>query len=391
MMVKKRVLFLYGNRPENLPINIIKMLNGTEIYEVRLVYLDRIKTPVSLPMSGILGKEKCIPVKWPVGNNKFSKIINRFIILARFIKIIIAYKPDAIHAWNIDMLLAAKVASKMLPNSKILFTLQDTTEWMLRPIILKVQRCILRDVDSIFVTSKQFETKYLRRFGLINEKTKVNYVPNVPMASLFSDFQTRQIKRDLVVGYIGLFRGKEGINCLVEATKIARQKGQDVKLLFVGTGLERDLVAKIANENKEFIIYEGPYRHDRDIKRLYARVDVLYAIYEKSYDKQIHLAYRLCEAINCSLPTIVAKNTHMAEIVEKYRIGSCVALGNENELASALIELSNDQNSRQLIARNCKNIRYEFEFEHYAEEIRSTYERLWNLLECQPETEKGTM
>ncbi len=378
MIREKRVLFLYPNRPENLPINMITMLNNTESYGVQLVYLDRTDSPACIPMTGLLNEERCFSIRWPVGKNIFTKIINRIIILGFFVRKIRKLQPDVIHAWNLDMLLAARLAAKRLPNTKVVFTLQDTTRWMLSGLVKKLQRWAYKGVDLFYVTSKQFESRYLRRFGLISDDTEVVYIPNVPVSSMFADFRPREIRARLVVGYIGMLRGTEGIKSLVKAVQLARNNGIDIRVLFAGTGVGRNLVAKLSRKHGDFITHEGPYRHDRDILDLYSRVDVLYAIYDDSYDKQIHLAYRLCEAINCHLPTIVATGTNMAKIVNEHGVGISVRLGDVNELTAALMDLCRDQEKRKMIASNCEAIRCEFEFEYYEAKIRAAYAGLWN-------------
>lgn len=90
----------------------------------------------------------------------------------------------AIHAWNLDMLIATKIAKWSLRHCQVAFTLQDTTPWMLSKPCRLLQKWAYRRVDKFFVTSEQFVTHFLRRFRLIPETTPVTYVPNVPQDHL---------------------------------------------------------------------------------------------------------------------------------------------------------------------------------------------------------------
>jgi len=374
-MMRRKVLFLYGNRPQPLPIHMMHLLNSTDEYQAELLYFNREDSSVCLPLSGLLDQEQCSRVTWTVGNHLISKIVNRCIVLGLFVKRIRSRTPDVIHAWNFDMLLAARIAASTLRHAKVVFTLQDTTEWMLSPIARAVQRWAYRGVDLIFVTSQGFEARFLRRFHLIADEQEVVFVPNVPPAQQFARFKPRKPGTEVTVGWIGLFRGKKGIRTLFEAVQLARDRGADVRLLCAGKGPECDLVERLA-EGNTFVDYLGPYRHDQEILDLYGKVDILYAIYDQSYDKKIHLAYRLCEAVNCRLPIIVAKGTHMSEVVETQGIGVSVELGDVEGLAQALAMFHQSYAKRMEIAVNCEKARPQFVFEFHQERISEAYEGL---------------
>lgn len=372
----KKVLFLYGNRPEPLPIHIMQLLGNTGKYRVELLYWDRGDSPVSLPPSGLLAQMQSSAIVWPVGNNIGSKLVNRGIVLSKFVRSIKAIQPDIIHAWNFDMLLAARVAALLSGPVDVVFTLQDTTAWMTSPRSRFLQRWAYRVADLIFVTSHGFETHFLRRFHLVTDEQQIVFVPNAPPAQQFTAFEPRRPGNVLTIGCIGLLRGSEGIGMLVRAATMARKMGANVRVLFAGMGPERELVERFAAQNP-FVDYLGPYQYEQ-IHELYRAVDCLYAIYERSYDKQIHLAYRLCEAVNCRLPTIVAQGTHMSDIVEAYGIGVSVELGDVEGLANELVELWRSHAKRARIAMNCEGARPQFTFETYQSRILEAYGQLWH-------------
>jgi glycosyltransferase involved in cell wall biosynthesis len=374
-MNKKKVLFLYMHEPEPLPIQMISLLKNTNKYQVSLLYYQRINTPVGIPFSELLDSDQCISVPLPVINHFFKKFLNRclaFIMLTITIKVL---RPDVIHAWNFEMALAARLATIRLKNTKIVFSLQDTTEWMQPPLVKAIQRWVYRGVEQIFVTSLGFETQFLRRFRLIEDEQAVAYVPNVPPSAQFAHFEPRISGPELTVGYIGTFRGEKGIRTLVEAAALARDNGANVRVLFAGKGIAGEIIERFAEESK-FVDYLGPYHHEQ-ISNIYNQVDIIYALYDQSYDKKIHLAYRLCEAVNCRLPIIVAKGSHMADIVERHNIGVVVDIGDVKGLARELKCLHQSQEKRNRISQNCEKILSQFVFEHYQWEIYRTYEELW--------------
>lgn len=368
----KKVLFLYGNRPEPLPIHMMETLGRRGGYDVKLLYYERGASRVSLPMSGLVDQETASAIAWPVGANVISKAVNRSIVLMKFVKKIRAINPDVIHAWNFDMLLAARVATLGRKGNKVVFSLQDTTQWMVAMKFRNIQRWAYRGTNLLFVTSQGFEDQFLRKFCLIGDKDPVVFVPNVPLDGQFRDFVPRTASESLTIGYIGLLRGEEGLRGLVDAASKAREEGVDVRVLFAGKGPLEDYV-KDAAERYAFVDFLGPYRHDQEIREIYGKVDLLYGVYDRSYDKQIHLAYRFCEAVNCRMPIIVAEGTHMGEEVQRYGVGLCVPLGDVGRLAEELAKLCKSKERRAEIARNCEKARREFVFEHYEEWICRAY------------------
>jgi glycosyltransferase involved in cell wall biosynthesis len=299
-------------------------------------------------------------------------------VLAKFVRKIRRADPDVIHAWNFDMLLAARVAAVGRRKLKIVFSLQDTTPWMVRPHLMSVQRWVYRGTDLFFVTSQGFERLFLRKFGLISEKKPVVFVPNVPLERQFRDFIPRDADESLVVGYVGLLRAEEGLRALVDAAAEAQGAGVDVRVLFAGKGLLEEVVGEAASRFS-FVEYLGPYRHDDDIREIYQKVDLLYGVYDRSYDKEIHLAYRFCEAVNCRKPIIVAEGTHMCAETQRYGVGLCVPLGDVVRLAEELVTLYKSRERRVEIAENCEMARREFVFEHYEERICHAYQELWEV------------
>jgi glycosyltransferase involved in cell wall biosynthesis len=373
--VMQKALFLYGNQPEALPVSMMLYLRRLGTYQVDLIYWERIGSRISVPLTARLSEVQRYPVRWPVGRSFISKLWHRIVLLLLFVKQIRALRPDIIHAWNFDMLLAARLAVATLPQSKLVFTLQDTTQWMLSRSLRSLQRWVYRKVDILFVTSEGFDTELLRRFRLIPEHTRVHFVANAPPAQFFAKFEPRKAQGDLTVGYIGFLRGRQGITTLVKAAELARQEGSPVSLLFAGTGVDQELVDAFAKKDKHIKV-AGPYRYEEHILDLYRQVDVLYAVYDSSYDKKIHLAYRLCEAINCRLPIIVAKGTHMAEVTERLGVGVSVEAGDVAGLATALKNLHANESLRSRIARNCQAHRHEFVFEFYEDRILQAYKEL---------------
>ncbi len=368
-----KVVFLYGNSPEPLPILMMESLRGEGV-DVQLIYYDRGDATVSLPMSGLIRPDQAMGIRWPVGEGLLQKAWNRLTVLCLFARKIRKLRPDVVQAWNFDMLIAGIFGCLGRKSSKLVFSLQDTSPWMVTAWGKILQRWAYKRVNLIFVTSQGFHHAFLTRFHLVDENQAVVFLPNVPRAETFRDFVPNQVTRSLTVGHIGLLRGEEGMKTLLGGVEKARESGADVRILFAGKG-PAECLAKEAAATHDFVEYRGPYRHNEEILSLYASVDALYGIYDRSYDKEIHLAYRFCEAVNCRIPIIVAAGTHMAAEVERLGVGVAVPLGDANALARELTRLCEPE-VRMSIAARCEEAREQFTFEFFEAAMSEAYQGL---------------
>lgn len=369
--MSKNVLFLFANRPFPLQVRMMQLLEK-DGYVTAMLCMTRRGSSHNIPLTGSLRKAQVTVIEAPIGQHPFVKVINKLNHIRLFARGIRQRAPQIVHAWNFEMLLAAVLAKRRLPELAIVYTLQDTTPWMVRPATFAFQRWAHRHVDAWFVTSRGFETGLLRPYRLVDEEVAVSYVPNSPPAHLFADFAPRLPQEEMVIGCIGTLRGEEGLRTLVEAVARARHAGENIRVLFAGSGISQSLVEQFAREHA-FVEYFGPYQYERDILNIYARIDVFYAVYDRSHDKRIHLAYRLCEAVCCGLPIIVAEGTHMAKVAEGHGVGGAVPIGDVGLLKKQLITWSRDPAQRRAIMQNASSAQPSFTFNSYAETIKDAY------------------
>ncbi|MBT3191566.1 MAG: glycosyltransferase [Verrucomicrobia bacterium] len=372
---RKEIVFLFANRPQLLLVNVFRLLNAQDEYRVRLVYMNRARSRVSVPMNDLIRPEECVPITWPDGKRFIGKLFNRLVMFFLFSRQAVRLKPDIIHAWNLEMLIAARLAQVFLPRAKLGYTLQDTAAWMMTGPMIALQRRLYRRVALTFVTSRGFESEFLRKFGLVPEEANIVHIPNAPTRESFIGFSARAHVRSMTIGYIGAFKGALGIETLVAAAREARIRGAEIGVLFAGIGLERLRVERLAAET-DFVSYAGEFKHN-DIPALYGQVDALYAVYDNSYDKQIHLACRFCEGICFGIPVIVGEETHMAELTRTLGVGASVQLGNVSALTDLLVEWSVTPGLRRTMVEQCAAARGDYTFESYASRINDAYARLW--------------
>jgi len=369
-MGKKKILFLFGNRPTSLIVNMAALLNQAG-YNCLVAYHARSGSRVEIPLPSGADFSKYDFISTNVGKHWLVRSFGRIRALCWFTVRVWKESPIVVHAWHFDTLIAAYFSLLVRPRTKLIFHMQDTYPWMRGLIGRVVQKVVYKRVDQFFVTARPFENEFLRKFHLIQKQKPVVFMPNVPLRSMFSEHRERMNPEGLTIGYFGFIRGRSAISSLINAVESVSEQGYECRVVFAGIGVETEYVRELAEHNSQ-VDFLGPYKY-QDIEDLYSQVDILYAVYDDGYDKKIHLAYRLCEAINCGLPIIVTKDTHMAELTEHYKVGASVTCGDSENLVSILIDLIENREKVKTYSENCRLARPDFVFENFQDSILSAY------------------
>jgi glycosyltransferase involved in cell wall biosynthesis len=280
---------------------------------------------------------------------------------------------DVLDVSSVELLVAAMAARKR--GQPIVFHLLDSRAWMRWPPVATLVRHLFRSVSLFVVRSPRFESHFLRWHKLIRPEARVISVPNPASREVFQHYQRRPFDGRIVLGYIGTIRGEAALRGMAQGVAQARRRGVNAQGLFAGTGPDVDIVRAFC-AGQESLAYTGAFYYYQDIRSLYEKVDVVYAVYEDSEDKRIHVACRLAEAVLCGLPIIVKEGTYMAEIVREKGLGFVVPLGDGGAVAEALARLAREPALREGIKSRCRAAELTYYFEHHVEDFLKAYGKL---------------
>jgi len=102
----------------------------------------------------------------------------------------------------------------------------------------------------------------------------------------------------------------------------------------------------------------------------------VYAVYDNSEDKRIHLAYRLGESVFAGTPPLVMRDTYMSELVSRYNIGFTVGLGEPGGVRDVLCRYYSEPELRARLQANMQAAKGFFSFETYVQSFKDEYTRL---------------
>jgi glycosyltransferase involved in cell wall biosynthesis len=157
---------------------------------------------------------------------------------------------------------------------------------------------------------------------------------------LVTDFKESPLKKvssnNLVIAYIGLLQRERGIFEMIDVVR----NHPEWKLVLGGYGAEEEEIKeKIKGLGNVEFLGRVPYEKALEV---YASSDVMFATYDPRIPNHRYSSpNKLFEAMMLGKPIIVARNTGMDKIVEKYGLGFVVEYGNKKDLEKAITSIAN--------------------------------------------------
>jgi PEP-CTERM/exosortase A-associated glycosyltransferase len=249
-----------------------------------------------------------------------------------------------------------------------------------------VESRILKRVDSLFTICEGLKREIVSRGIPVN---KVTIIPNSVDTEFFSpqdydeDIAYRYGLRDKIVyGFIGSFYGYEGIDLLIESFFDVLKSRDDVMLLLVGDGPEKEKLHKKVEEMGllKHVIFTGKVPHE-DIKRYYSVIDIL--VYPRKRTRLTELVTPLkpLEAMAMGKIVVGSDVGGIKELITDHGNGFLFKANYVDELTEILLELaSNKKNLSQISKKAIETVRNRYNWKSSIKRYLSVYERLINSI-----------
>lgn len=348
-----KVCFLLTHIPDprmNKRIEVFKKCS-----EVNVICVKRNSQDIWKPAQDV--KHFIIEIDLPSAKHLVKRYIKSNEFQKQALEKLSVLKPDIIYSEGLDTLLIAGKYKKK--NAvKIIYEVADLREsYIIKPsnplkriiteVILKEEKKAFKNVDSLIVTSPKFYTYHYKK--LIDRQNTL-YIPNIPDIEIFKKYR-KKTEGEFTIGFIGGIRYLKQMKMLVDAAKDA-----GCRVLFAGAGGTANDYIEIKEycEGQDHVVFTGRYDYNKQIADLYGSVDCVYAVYDADNPNvRIALPNKLYESVICELPIIVAKETYLEELVNKWGVGVSVSHTNTQELTSVLKRLSTDNEYYNNIVHSC--------------------------------------
>jgi len=251
-------------------------------------------------------------------------------------------------------------------------------------VMKKAITLVLESCDSLIVLSNNWKVF----FNEIANNAKIEIVYNsvrIPRATIEKSSISNNSKRNITILFLGGLTGRKGLNELLKAIPIVKERVKDVSFIIAGFPLnsEKELFSKLKKQCNE--IKEG---NDFDLKvnvsnsersQLYEISDI-YVL--QSFNEG--LPFTLLEAMSYGLSVITTPVGAISEVFENGENGFLITPGDHEKLVEKIIYLIDNPDIRETFRlNNVKKIKNHFSHNEMVEKIDKIYKI---LLQSNPES-----
>ncbi|MBO8130390.1 MAG: glycosyltransferase family 4 protein [Candidatus Marinimicrobia bacterium] len=278
-------------------------------------------------------------------------------------------KPDFIISYS-SIWSGASVVDYCIKNKVPIFISEHLKEFLLDNGFSKFQKNLIKKtyqfVDKIIVPSSAMKKSILKKFH--QDREKVTVIPNpVDEAFLTAEIVHKKDISEFKFVTVSLFRPEKRINWLIKAFKELVRERQNLRLVIIGDGPEKNNIFRLINKLnvKKFITLTGYLSKEEIIKIL----QKCHAYIQTSRVETFGMS--IVEAMALGLPVISTKCGGPEDFINKNN-GILVDINNYKNLIDAMLRIIYDYNKynpetiRNYIIKN-------FNSEIFARSILSLY------------------
>jgi glycosyltransferase involved in cell wall biosynthesis len=276
--------------------------------------------------------------------------------------------PDVVHFHDPELLLLVPLLRLTLGRRvKLVYDIHEyfidslaVKHWIpprLRPlaglVAGRLERLLIRGMDGLVFAVEGQKSLYEDFRGV------TTVVRNMPVAQRF---EGKDAQPDLEVTgfklvYVGLILPQRGIDVLLEAMWVLRQRGvEDIYLFLIGPATSAAYIHQIqafaqAHQLDARIRWLGYVPYD-ELKNYLGNADVGLApgLLTQQYSRP-NIATKLFEYMLCGLPIITVDNPHWCAYVEQAQCGLVVPVGDASAFAEAILWLRDHPDEAQAMGQ----------------------------------------
>lgn len=249
-----------------------------------------------------------------------------------------------------------------------------------------IETKLLKQVDALFTICEGLKNEIISR-GL--PCSKITVIPNCVDTKFFypSDCdegiaKKYDFKNKTVFGFIGSLYRYEGIDLLIDAFQKVLQKRNDMKLLLVGDGPQKNALYDKAEKMglRNHVIFMDKVPHE-DIKKYYSVMDVLVYPRRKIRLTELVTPLKPLEAMAMGKVVVGSNVGGIRELISHDKDGFLFEAGDADNLAKLLTGLASDGKDFSEISKSAiETVQCKFRWELSVKKYLPVYEKLTRTL-----------
>ena len=290
------------------------------------------------------------------------KLLYQYLIFLKSKKHIKSFKPDIVHIYSPVGFLIAKYSKRKF-NSKVVMSLHGTDIERIRYSRIFQKLMKVPDITvsvSEVAHQKLKKTKFYKQIHTIGN----GYEDNV--------FYDMEIPRKKQIINVGNLRWQKDHKILLNAFGIFLKENPDYDLIIIGEGEERDSLTSQIDElmiSENVCLYGIRQRDEIAVLLNQSEFFVLSSVIE-GFPKAI------LESMACGTPVISFDVGNVSSIIQDS--GVIVKKREVEALASAMLQLANNQNELKSLSNKSKSIAKKYDWKTVSNKLNNIYLSLQN-------------
>jgi len=223
--------------------------------------------------------------------------------------------------------------------------------------LARIAGFLYRNCDRVVVVTPAFKDYLVEHWRVPEEKILV--VENGVDVSLYRKLPASiALRRELgaeekfIVSYIGTMGNAHGLETLLEAAALLRERAPEVLFLLVGEGADKERIVSFARSCKlNNLRFVGQQPREK-IPAYISASDACLVLLKRSDVFKTVLPTKMLEFMACARPVILGVDGYARKVMEQANAGIFIQPENPTELVEAVVRLAADPGLRETLGRN---------------------------------------
>lgn len=282
-------------------------------------------------------------------------------------------KPDIVHAQTVGMGIPGYFAKTFLKKPYLIWGHGSEVYYPMLVIkFIYIFKLVLKNADAVIALTEDMKKAIKKIYN-----RDVLVIPNGIDLEKFKDLSKVTLRKgwkiedeEKILTFVGTLRPFKGVEYLIRAMKIIRQKNADARLMLVGNGENREKLEKLVKELilEEYVRFIGKVQNEEVPEYMVASDIFILPSLSEGFPVTV------LEAMASGLPIIVTRVRGLQEIIKDGENGFLVEPKNPEQIAEKVLMLLEDEELRERISRNNKKRVNDYSWESIVERVEEVYQ-----------------
>ncbi|MHA1834849.1 MAG: glycosyltransferase family 4 protein, partial [Candidatus Baldrarchaeia archaeon] len=254
---------------------------------------------------------------------------------------------------------------------------------LIRKIYYLLDRLVLIRAKRVAVSSPLFYSELVRRRGL-KPKNKILQLPSGISMKTIANVKAKAVtiqKSQINIGYLGSFIWWQGIDLLVRAMAIVKEKIPNTKLILIGDGPDRKQIEELCKKNMLNYEITGYLPHKEALEQLLS-LDILVLPRRRTSTTETVMPIKILEAWALGIPVIVTKHKIFVKSGFKDKEHLVYCEPESSEVAKAILFLIKNEKIKSKLVKNGLKLAKRFSYDGIAARLVETVQK--DISNCVP-------